>query len=411
MSTEESVLPRRNLAFAMRGLWTSVSAVAVLAASAGAVVAAPGVIDAASLSVHPVTIEIADANRAPAGTLFVGIANPGTQRAFAFGDDDTQVSGHLAVQAPPALSLATGDVTSLGDVVVAQTFAPGAAVEFAYGDTAATSPQRFGAGGLYDQLFLFESPASTPFGSVTGGGSYGGLRFALGDLRFRVGAAARDSLDLSAGTALSPVPSELLASAGEDLTAQSFSASVDWQITDWASVGVTGTQTSERGTVLGRMLTGPGAVSSGADTSALSVSARIGFGDGWVTTANFDSGMTQLDVRPAFQVNGGALYSQAYGLAIAKEGLFGDDAIGFSVSRPLQSGGVVFGDRAFAARALALANMTNGGAQQSDIQLGYVTTFLDGSLALQANAGYQMNANGERGQDAITAAARARIDF
>jgi hypothetical protein len=198
------------------------------------------------------------------------------------------------------------------------------------------------------------------------------------------------------------------------MRAQTLSAGVDWALTDWAALGVTATQASERGTILGSDIAGPIGVNEGADTTALNVSARVGFGDGWVTTVAFDQGVTRLDLQPAFAISGrDTLYSQSYGIALTKEGLFGDDVLGISVSRPLQANGVTFGNTAFGPRArLPIAALTEGrGAPQSDIQMGYVTTFLDGSLALSANAGYQTNVNGEQGRDGVTAAARARIRF
>ena len=58
--------------------------------------------------------------------------------------------------------------------------------------------------------------------------------------------------------------------------------------------------------------------------------------------------------------------------------------------------------------AFALANTP---ARESDVALGYVTTFLDGALALQANAAYQVNAAGTKGQTAVTGVARAKLNF
>ena len=51
------------------------------------------------------------------------------------------------------------------------------------------------------------------------------------------------------------------------------------------------------------------------------------------------------------------------------------------------------------------------GTPETDVELGYVTTFLDGALALQANAGYQMNLAGQKGQNSVTVLSRAKINF
>jgi hypothetical protein len=55
--------------------------------------------------------------------------------------------------------------------------------------------------------------------------------------------------------------------------------------------------------------------------------------------------------------------------------------------------------------------MLAGTTPETDIEVGYVTTFLDGSLALQANASYQMNFAGQTGTNAVSLLSRARIKF
>lgn len=396
---------------AIRALWTGVSAIAVLALGASAAVAASSVGAPAGASLHPVTVELADATHAPSGSLYVSLASPTASRYFSAVTDDAIVSGHLLTDPPAAFSLDTANVVSLGDVTVAHAIAPGAALEFAYGNTS-MNPYDLRAGG-YDGVFLSDAALSSPFASIANGGAYAGMRLNLGDnLNLRFGTAARDGLRLTAGTAISPVPAELLASAGNGVNAQTLSASLDWQFADWGGLAVTASQASERGTILGRAIAGPIAVSNGADTTALGVSARVGFGDGWVTTVAFDAGVTQLDLKPGWLMPGAdSLTSQSYGVAVAKQGLFGDDMLGFSVSRPVQSNGITFGDSFGPRTRLPLSALAGGGAPETDMQMGYVTTFLDGALAVQANAGYQMNANGESGKGAVTGVARAAIKF
>jgi len=396
--------------------WTSVPVIAVLALGANAGDAASTSATSAPLaSTHPVTIELVDATHRPGGDLYVSLANPTTARYFAYGNDDVLVSGHLLSAPPPAFSLAGGAQISLGDVAVTRNLAPGVAFAFAYGNTAVANPYDLRASARYDGLFVSESALSSPYLALANGGGYGGVRLALGDdLRLRLGVAARDSLAFDTHLPISPIPADLLASAGNGMSAQTISASLDWQFADWGGVAVTAAQANERGTILGRAIAGPIAVSNAAGTSSLGVSARVGFGDGWVTTVAFNEGVTRLDLKPNWLMPGGdTVATQAYGLAVAKQGLFGDDMLGFSVSRPLQSNGMVFGDDAFGPRSrISLGGLASANhAPESDIQMGYVTTFLDGSLALQANAGYQVNVGGEKGQDAVTGVARAKINF
>jgi hypothetical protein len=74
--------------------------------------------------------------------------------------------------------------------------------------------------------------------------------------------------------------------------------------------------------------------------------------------------------------------------------------LGISVSRPLQVYTGAIG-----------AALAGNQARESDVELGYVTSFLDGTLALQANAAYQYNAAGYEGETAVTGVARARLKF
>jgi hypothetical protein len=143
--------------------------------------------------------------------------------------------------------------------------------------------------------------------------------------------------------------------------------------------------------------------------SALDMAAHLKFGNGWVTTASY--GLSQLDQRSAAP----ALDTHSYALAIAKHGLFGDDTLGFSFSRP--SPGVI--DNGFNAVTavgelpqtfIANDRFSNPG-QETDLQLGYVTSFFDGALALQANAAYQMNYQGQNGATSVSLLSRAKIKF
>ena len=107
-----------------------------------------------------------------------------------------------------------------------------------------------------------------------------------------------------------------------------------------------------------------------------------------------------------------------FGFAIAKRGLFGDDVLGMTVSRPLRNFSVGNLNAMLAPGSNSVLGMPTSSfapvgtdAKEADFTLGYVTTFMDGALALQANAAYQLNANGDQGQDAVSVLSRARIQF
>jgi hypothetical protein len=52
-----------------------------------------------------------------------------------------------------------------------------------------------------------------------------------------------------------------------------------------------------------------------------------------------------------------------------------------------------------------------GQTPETDLELGYVTSFFNGALALQANAGYQMNLAGQSGTNSLSVISRAKINF
>ena len=96
--------------------------------------------------------------------------------------------------------------------------------------------------------------------------------------------------------------------------------------------------------------------------------------------------------------------------------MFGDDALGLSFSRPAPSlagsSGRSFGLRRFAAdRGAGRRRCRPRRATENDFQLGYITNFLDGAVALQTNAAYQTNFQGQPGATSVSLLSRAKIKF
>ena len=201
---------------------------------------------------------------------------------------------------------------------------------------------------------------------------------------------------------------DLAARLGTDLPSiGTTSANLNWNFSDWGGVALLASHSNGDASLLSNIpasLRGAGST----DSSALGISARVGFGEGWVTTLTYAEGVTQLDLsRDKLVTSGDPVRSEAYGIGLAKTGLFGDDAFGIALSRPLQ---IYTGSNGFGALNTNFA-LANTQARESDVELGYVTSFLDGTLALQANAAYQLNAAGTRGQNAVTGVARAKLNF
>src|SRR5206468_5667393 len=135
-------------------------------------------------------------------------------------------------------------------------------------------------------------------------------------------------------------------------------------------------------------------------------------GQGWVTTASFSEGMTQLDQRLAPSTN---LHEQSFAFAITKHGLFGDDALGLSFSRPAPSLGTLAGLSASNGLPLMVAQTAplRPGVRvpENDFQLGYITNFLDGAVALQTNAAYQTNFQGQAGATSVSVLSNVKFKF
>lgn len=237
---------------------------------------------------------------------------------------------------------------------------------------------------------------SSPF--LSGATTRASATFALlPDLNLSVG---HSLLNLGAFDATPPgTPTADLArrfGAGVQLIG-STSASLNWNFASWSGLSLNASRSSGNGSLL-ESLTPAGAASLGESTM-LGISARIGFGEGWVSSLSYSESITQLDLNRA-QLD--AVRSQGYAIGLVKRGVFGDDALGITVSRPAQ----VYGAANFSA-----INPSLGLARESNLGVGYVTTFLDGTIALQANAAYQVNAAGTKGENAVTGVARAKLNF
>jgi len=325
-----------------------------------------------------------------------------------------------AAQAMPPLKLAAGPTVSLdraGHVVnfnLGGLMAPGLLQEMASLRPATTGSSHgvqldLSHGRNWDPYAdLFPATSSLNSAYLSGTNTSLTARFALSrDVTFD---ASHVSLALGALSDSQPsdLARSLAARSGVDLRSMgTTTANLNWNISDWAGFAITASQSSGNATLMSNVpasLRGAGAT----DSSALGISARVGFGEGWVTTLTYAEGVTQLDLsRDKLVSAGDPLHSQAYGIGLAKKGLFGDDALGIALSRPLQ---IVPGSSALGALNTNFA-LANTQARESDVELGYVTTFLDGTLALQANAAYQLNAAGTRGQNAVAGVARAKLNF
>lgn len=264
----------------------------------------------------------------------------------------------------------------------------------------------------FDGLFYSSAMMGSPYTDVSNGGAYFGLGLQL-----------MDGLDLVVGHAASSPGLNryqvnwysAMAALGGHLPydtryTDSVLAGMTWNFAKWGGVSLTASRAQERGGVLGLANSGIAT----ARTNALGVTAHLGFGGGWITTASYSEGSTQLDLRPGALNPDAVLRSEAYGVAVAKHGLFSKyDALGVAFARPAPnfSNTAIANDTSNDLQFFGRDKLFQGTAPETDIELGYKTEFFGNSVALQANAAYQMNFGGVTGKESVSLLSRAKIKF
>jgi hypothetical protein len=259
----------------------------------------------------------------------------------------------------------------------------------------------------------FLSAVTAPYLGLANGGRYTGVTFVpASNLRVRLGASLNsERLDRFSFDALAPLGNAAL--AYDAAQTRSLLGGLSWDVTGAVGLDITGISSDRSGVPLG--LADAAGIAPRATTNALGVSAHMDIGQGWVTTASFSAGMTQLNQRASFAAT--QQRGQSYSIAVAKHGLFGgDDTLGLSLSRPapgMSSGfSSLTGSGDLPPLVISQASAALGPrAQETDIQFGYVTNFLDGAVALQTNAAYQTNFQGQPGATSVSLLSRAKIKF
>lgn len=354
-----------------------------------------------------------------AGTLARADVSPsltsfGASTAFsAYELSATGVTG-FELQPVVAASFQGAQIENIAYGVTLSSFAastklsPNLALDSGYGlDIAA----RFSDYSGQPQPFL--APVAAPFLGLANGGRYVGVTFMpTTSLRMRLGGSVNserlDSFHFDPAQ-----PAGNLGLTYDASQTSSLLAGVSWNVSGALGLDVTGIAANRSGIPLGF----DASIAPRASTKALSFSAHMNMGAGWVTTASFSDGMTQLDQKG--RLTHAALHEQSYSIAIAKHGLFGDDTLAIAFSRPAPGMASSFTSLVGAssgelpplvvAHAPQLNNVAR--APESDVQLGYVTNFLNGAVQLQTNAAYQSNYQGQPGATSVSLLSRAKIKF
>jgi hypothetical protein len=273
----------------------------------------------------------------------------------------------------------------------------------------------------YDGLFLSPADRVSPFSPLDDRTYFAGATMGLGNgLSVSLGESLLNPGGTSYSSPLLPFLGQVPAASAafDQPEMETAFAGANWYFAPWGDVGLVASHTSAARSDLLGGAPAPGFSLVRAQTSSVGANAKLGLGNGWVTSFSYNENVTQLDLRPAGgTLAGESLHGRSYGLAVSKHGLFGDDVLGLAVSRPLDvaQGGIDLGAATADPFDGFISQSTHpilgSSAQETDVELGYVTTFMDGALALQANAGYQTNVAGQSGNNGVTVLSRAKINF
>lgn len=348
-----------------------------------------------------------------------GFVTQGTSlwRSVASASDGLSVAGFVSDDAPNAV-LGGREHRALSDIIVRARLNEEATL--IVGQNAAPQGQLnaldLAASDAYDGLFLSASALNSPFMALTEDAQLMGASVALSDTLSLSFGHARAQQETALGLEDEILTAEeaaayLAQDPSHVRSADNTAAALSWTFAPWGVAGVNVVQSDETNSLLGSNETGALALTSTASTTSIGFGARFDLADDWVATASWSRGSTEATpVANGLVQSFSAIEAQAYGIALAKRGVFGEnDTFGIAVSRPLHitSGTAVMTastgvtearEIVYATEVLNLASST----PETDIELGYSARIGD-SLSLQASAMYQQNAGGVSGEDAVAA--------
>jgi hypothetical protein len=252
--------------------------------------------------------------------------------------------------------------------------------------------------------------------ALTDGADFLGARVALNDTFALTVAHARAAETATAGLEDEVLTAEetsaYLAQDPSHLrSAENTEAAVTWRFAPWGVAGVNVARTDEANSLLGSDEAGALTLTSQAATTSVGFGVKLNLSADWIATASWSRGATEATPNASGLAQSfSGIESQAYGIALAKRGVFGaNDSIGLAISRPLHitagtavvtaSTGVTEArEIIYTSEVLNLASPT----PETDIEIGY-SARIGEALTLQTSAMYQQNAGGVQGEDALAA--------
>jgi len=307
-------------------------------------------------------------------------------------------------------------VSDVRDAVLTARLSEDASVTIGYRASAAGRLNQLdlAASEAYDGLFLSATAMNSPYlGFASDASLVSATVDVADDVSLAFGHASRESDPLSPFEDEILTVEERLALLREDrahlASGEGSTAALSWRVAPWGLVGFNVAYTDEDNALFGALEGGALALTAEASTASAGAGARVNLGSDWVASASWNAGVSRVvPLAGGLFANVSDLRTEAYGVAVAKRGIFGAaDAIGFGVSRPLHvvegqavmiaSTGVTRGrEIVYTTETINLASAT----PETDLEFGY-TAALGPVTFLQINAIYQMDLGGVQGEEAI----------
>jgi subtilisin family serine protease len=343
---------------------------------------------------------------------------PALRRATYFGDGIT-ASAWAGAEDGSIIAFSGRDdvrVSDVRDAVLRARLSEDTSVTIGYRAAAAGRMNQLdlAASEAYDGLFLSASAMNSPYlGFASDASLVAATIDVTDDVSLAFGHASRESDPLAPYEDEILTLEERLALLRQDrahlASGEGSTAALSWRVAPWGLVGFNVAYTGEDNALFGALEGGALALTAEASTASAGAGARVNLGSDWVASASWNAGVSRVvPLAGGLFANVSELHTEAYGVALAKRGIFGAaDAIGFGVSRPLHvvegqavmiaSTGVTRGrEIVYTTETINLASAT----PETDLEFGY-TAALGPVTFLQVNAIYQMDLGGVQGEEAI----------
>ncbi len=347
-------------------------------------------------------------------------------RAVTFSGESYSASGFVADEAANMVAFeGRTDVRApeLRDAVVTARLSEDASVTVGYNTGAAGRLNQLDltASEAFDGLFMSAAAMNSPYLGFAGDALLIGANVAMNDdLSLTVGHVSQaERNDAAFSDEILTVEEKLARLRADDThvaSGEGSAASLGWRFAPWGLAGVNVAYTDEQNALFGGYEAGALALTGDAETASAGVGVRVNLGGDWVASASWNAGVSRVTpVAGGLFANISDLQTMAYGVALAKRGLFGaGDTLGFGVSRPVHivDGSALFVASTGVTKAREIVYSTEtidlaSATPETDLEIGYTAQLWSG-VSFQANAIYQLDLGGMARSEAIAGLATVK---